>query len=114
MTACEFAVMPTVFVNTVCDAPGTTGIVPDVVGQDLNIAYEALRDAGLVLALPIVSDRTPVVTGQSPEPGTQHGCGDVLLTTDPGASTTWPTTSAGVVPTNLPAVDARDVTTERP
>lgn len=77
------AIMPTVVVDTVCFAPGAIGIVPDVIGQDLVSAYQEIRDAGLIIALPVVADHLPTVVDQEPAAGTDRGCGDVLLTTTP-------------------------------
>lgn len=73
------ALMPTVFVDNVCFQPGTTGIVPDIVGQDLRSADAALRAAGLITAFSFSGDRLPIVNGQEPESGTSVGCGDVIL-----------------------------------
>jgi hypothetical protein len=73
------ALMPTVFVDVVCSQPGTTGIVPDLVGQDLRAADAALRAAGLIVAYPYSGHRLPIIDGQEPEGGTSRGCGDVTL-----------------------------------
>lgn len=74
------ALMPTVVVDNVCFQPGTTGIVPDLVGQDLRAADTALRAAGLIIALPVSSDRLPIIIEQEPASGTNVSCGDVVLT----------------------------------
>lgn len=76
------AAAPTVFVDSVCFQPGTTGIVPDVVGLDLRSAHDALHKAGLIVALPVTANRMPTVRSQTPAPGTEVGCGDVALTFD--------------------------------
>lgn len=76
------AAAPTVFVDSVCFQPGTTGVVPDVVGLDLRSAYDALHKAGLIVALPVTADRMPTVRSQDPAPGTDVSCGDVALTFD--------------------------------
>jgi PASTA domain len=76
------AAAPTVVVDSVCSQPGTTGIVPDVVGLDLRSAHDALHKAGLLVALPVTADRMPTVRSQDPAPGTNVGCGEVVLTFD--------------------------------
>lgn len=73
------ALVPTVVVDNICFQPGTTGIVPHVVGQDLRTADETLRSAGLITALKVTADQIPVVTEQTPAAGTDVGCGDVVL-----------------------------------
>lgn len=73
------ALLPTVYVDSVCAVPGATHVVPDVVGRDLRSAEAALRAAGLLVALPVTADEMPVVASQDPPAGTQRGCGDVLL-----------------------------------
>lgn len=74
------ALAPTVAVDSICSQPGATGIVPDVVGQDLRAATESLRSAGLLVANRITTNRTTIVVRQQPTAGTDVGCGDVLLT----------------------------------
>jgi PASTA domain len=69
----------TVVLDDICFQPGTTGIVPDVVGQDLRAANAALRSEGLITAYKVTADHIPVVANQTPPAGTDVGCGDVVL-----------------------------------
>jgi hypothetical protein len=73
------AVVATILVDSVCFQPGTTGIVPDVVGQDLRTANDTLHAAGLLNALKYTGSQLPVVETQTPAAGTDVGCGDVIL-----------------------------------
>jgi hypothetical protein len=91
------AVVPTVNIDSICFQPGTTGIAPDLRGLDLRSAQVALHDAGLIIAVPVKMDHMPTVTEQEPAPGTDVGCGDVVLTyeeTPPSASVTAPVPDA--------------------
>lgn len=73
------ALAPTVFLPNVCRQPGTTVIVPDIVGQDLRTAKDALHAAGLLVALKFTGDHLPIVDEQTPRAGTDIECGQVLL-----------------------------------
>jgi len=84
-----------------CYLPGTTGIVPDVVGVGVYDAAAALIDAGLTTARPIVAPAATKVTSQDPAPGTDVGCGDVQLEYGGSQEPTAATTS---IPATTPTV----------
>ena len=71
---------PAVNVDSVCTASGRTGTVPDVVGLPIYTAADRLRAAGLISSRTLSGDSRQIVATQDPAPGTEVGCGDVLLT----------------------------------